>query len=137
MGARIKRVSRCQFQAWHEHVKNRRNFRPAKNTTGAAKEIEPGHSNATAVDGEMLLQLCSRMNHALSIRDERNAWCFMESARAMAGAVLAPDGFAVINRASMFIEADMENGLWESAVKSGRHFTESISQAIQKTNKHN
>jgi hypothetical protein len=44
----------------------------------------------------------------------------MEAARALAGAILPRVVFANINRATIGIEADMQNGLWESAVKSGR-----------------
>jgi hypothetical protein len=111
--------------------------RGAGSSTDATKEMAPGHSGATVVDGEFLLQLCSRMNHALSQRDERNAYCFMESARAMACAVLGPEHIPVIHRAVVAIEADMDNGLWESAIRSGRYFTKAISQGIQKTNKQN
>jgi len=118
-------------------MKNRREDGPPKSTTGAANDVIPGRPDATTVDGELLLHLCSRMNHALSIRDERKAYCFMESARTMAGAVLNQEDFVRINRTALFIEADMDNGLWESAIKDGRHFTEAISQGIQKTNRRN
>jgi hypothetical protein len=118
-------------------MKDRRDIRPAKGITGRTKEGASSHRGATAVDGEFLLQLCSRMNHALRQRDQRNAYCFMESARAMACAVLSPEQVPVISRAAIFIEADMDNGLWESAIRSGRHFTEAIIHGIQKTNKQN
>jgi hypothetical protein len=109
----------------------------AMNTTVAIEGMASCHPEATAPDGEFLLQLCSRMSHALSIQDERSAYGFMESARCLAGAILDPNDFAGVNRASVFIEADMENGLWEGAIRSGRLFTDAVRQAIQRTNKRN
>jgi hypothetical protein len=85
------------------------------------------------VDFRELGRLCGRMQTALALRDERRAYCFCESARCLAGAVLDVECFRRVNKARPFIEAAMQNGLWPLAEKSGRDFTTAIEAGIKLT----
>jgi hypothetical protein len=88
-------------------------------------------------DNALLMHLCSRMARAIGLCDKDRAWCFMEAARAFACGVLDSIDILEINKASLTIEADMQNHLWEFAVRSGAYFTDVIRRAIDKTNQQN
>lgn len=84
-------------------------------------------------DFRALGRLCGRMQTALALRDDRRAYCFCESARCLAGAVLDVKCYRRVNKAGPFIEAAMQNGLWSLAEKSGRDFTAAVEAGCKAT----
>lgn len=123
-------------------------FVPSKNAlvSELAKDIKRSReigvnspNEALVNDHILLMRLCSRMKHALTLQNERRAYGFMEAARCLAAAVPSSEDFeaADLRRLETIIEADMQNGLWEYAIRDADNFTNSIRGAIQKTAKRN
>lgn len=90
-----------------------------------------------AEDVRELARLCARMRAAAERRDCRQTLGFLYAARGFAYAVLALGEWAKVNKAGFFVEADLDNELWESAVRSVDSFADVVHVAVQETFKRN
>jgi hypothetical protein len=77
------------------------------------------------------------MRFAAERRDVRQPLGLLEAARGLAYSVLAQPEWVKVNKACSQVEADLDNELWDSAVRSVEFFTCVVHAAVQATLRRN